>query len=94
MSVLQSVSSKMRDRANNLLQSARKKLHNRANKAYTKCFCIKAQFCDTRGDFIEVAVKIIIALVIGALVLGGLYLLWQNVIMPRVNTEVGEMFDR
>lgn len=77
-----------------VLQSIRSKLRDRANKTYTKCVCLKNRFCDTRGDFIEVAVKIIIGLVIGALVLGGLYLLWQNVVMPRVNTEVGEMFDR
>lgn len=47
-----------------------------------------------RGEgHIDTAVKIIIAVVIGALVLGGLYLLFSNVILPQLNSEVGDMMD-
>ena len=34
-----------------------------------------------------------IAVVIGALLMAGLVALFNNVIMPRVNTEVTELFD-
>ena len=47
-----------------------------------------------RGEgHIDTGVKIIIAVVIGALLLGGLYLLFSNVILPQLDTEVGDMMD-
>jgi hypothetical protein len=57
-------------------------------------FCqAKTRFFDTRGEgFIDTAVKIIIGVVIGALVLAGLVVLWNTVIMPRLNTEINGMF--
>jgi hypothetical protein len=61
----------------------------------TQCttISIKERICDTRGDgYIDTAIKIIVGVVIGALVLAGLILLWNNVIMPRLNTEVTSMF--
>jgi hypothetical protein len=69
-----------------------------ANKIMVKAMCAKgkavAALTDDTGDIqIELAVKIIIGVVIGALVLGGVYLLWSNVIMPRVNTEVNSLFN-
>lgn len=42
---------------------------------------------------ISTAVKMIIAVVIGALLLGGLYLLFSNVIFPQMNEEVDGMMD-
>ncbi len=42
---------------------------------------------------LDTGVKIIIAVVIGALVLGGLYLLFSNVILPQMNNEVDGMMD-
>jgi hypothetical protein len=53
----------------------------------------KTRFLDTRGDgHVDTATKIIIGVVIGALVLAGLVVLWNVVIMPRLNTEVTSMF--
>ena len=53
----------------------------------------KAKLTDTRGEgYIDTAVKIIIGVVVGALVLAGLILLWNQVIMPRLGTEVNNMF--
>ena len=40
----------------------------------------------------DVAVKIIIGVVIGALVLAGLVILWNTIIMPRLGTEITNMF--
>jgi hypothetical protein len=62
-------------------------------KAQLKKHEIKTKIFDTSGEGqIDTAVKIIIGVVIGALVLGGLVLLWNGVIMPRLNTEVNSMF--
>lgn len=53
----------------------------------------KAKLTDTTGEgYVDTAVKIIIALVIGGLLLAGLVALFNNVIMPRVETEVTNMF--
>ena len=43
--------------------------------------------------YVDSGVKILIAVVIGALLLAGLVWLFNEVIMPAVNTEVTEMFD-
>ncbi len=55
---------------------------------------LKARALDTTGEgYVDTAIKIIIAVVIGGLLMTGLVLLFNNVIMPRVNTEVTELFD-
>lgn len=54
----------------------------------------KARVLDTTGEgYVDTAIKIIIAVVIGGLLLAGLVLLFNNVIMPRVNDEVTDLFD-
>jgi hypothetical protein len=53
----------------------------------------KTKLTDTTGEgHVDVAVKIIIGVVIGALVLAGLVALWNTVIMPRLNGEINGMF--
>ena len=42
---------------------------------------------------IDTGVKIIIGIVIGALILGGLYALFATVILPKMNDEVDNMMD-
>lgn len=47
---------------------------------------------DKRGEgHIDVGVKIIIAVVIGALILGGLYALFAAVILPKLNSNIQKM---
>ena len=41
----------------------------------------------------QTGVKIIIGVVVGAVILGGLYALFNTVIIPRLNTEILEMFN-
>ena len=43
--------------------------------------------------YIDTGVKIIIGVVVGAVILGGLYALFNGVILPRLNTEIGNMFN-
>ena len=48
----------------------------------------------TRGEnFVDSGIKILIAVVIGALLLGGLYALFGDTIMPTVTQKVTEMFN-
>lgn len=42
---------------------------------------------------IDTGIKIIIGIVIGALILGGLYALFATVILPQMNDEVDQMMD-
>ena len=42
--------------------------------------------------YVDSGVKILIAVVIGALLLAGLYALFNTTIMPTVTTEVQDMF--
>ena len=42
---------------------------------------------------LSVGVKIIIAVVVGALVLGGLFALWKTVLLPKMQTRVEDMMD-
>lgn len=53
-----------------------------------------AMLAATRGEnFVDSGIKILIAVVIGALLLGGLYALFGDTIMPTVTEKVNDMFD-
>lgn len=43
--------------------------------------------------FVDSAVKILISVVIGALLLGGLYALFGDVILPTLTQRINEMFN-
>lgn len=48
----------------------------------------------TRAEaYVDTGVKILIAVVIGALLLGGLYALFNSTIMPTVTEKVNELFN-
>ena len=62
--------------------------------ARDKALALRARVLDTTGEgYVDSAVKIIIAVVIGGLLMTGLYALFNDVIMPKVNTEVTDLFD-
>lgn len=67
------------------------KIQNKANelviKARTTIENVKAE------GFIDTGVKIIIAVVVGAVILGGLYALFDNVILPTLETRINGMFN-
>ncbi|MBR3998029.1 MAG: hypothetical protein IKI93_06760 [Clostridia bacterium] len=49
---------------------------------------------NTRGEgYVDSGVKILIAVVIGALLLSGLYALFNNTIMPTVTTKITDLFN-
>ncbi len=49
---------------------------------------------DKKGEnYVDTAVKILIAIVIGALLLAGLYTLFGDVVMPTLTRRIQEMFN-
>lgn len=49
---------------------------------------------NNRGEgYIDTAVKILIAVVLGALLLTGLYALFGNVVMPTLTQRIKDMFN-
>ena len=67
------------------------KVQNKANAIMVKA---KTALENKKGEgYVDTGVKIIIAVVVGTVILGGLYALFDNVILPRLNTEIQEMFN-
>ena len=70
-----------------LFKKIQNKINGLAIRAKTTIENVKAE------GYVDTGVKIIIAVVVGAVILGGLYALFNTVIIPRLNTEIGEMFN-
>lgn len=71
---------------------------NTANNIAIKMQMAKANVADAltneRGEnYVDSGVKILIAVVLGALLLAGLYTLFGDVIMPTLTERIEEMFD-
>ena len=72
-----------------------KKFINKINEKAT-AVAIKAQTTldNVKGEgYIDTGVKIIIGVVVGAVILGGLYALFGDIILPTLETEIEGMFD-
>lgn len=55
---------------------------------------VKIAINNDRGEgYIDTAVKILIAVVLGALLLAGLYALFGEVVMPTLEERIKEMFN-
>ena len=64
------------------------------NKANSLSVSAKTTLANAKAEgYIDTGVKIIIGVVVGAVILGGLYALFNTVIIPRLNTEILEMFN-
>ena len=72
-----------------------KKFFNKVQtKANELAIRAKSTLDNARAEgYIDTGVKIIIGVVVGAVILGGLYALFNTIIIPRLNTEIGEMFN-
>ena len=63
------------------------------NKLSTIATRTKTALANNRGEgYVDTGVKILIAVIIGALLLAGLYTLFNTTIMPTVTTKVTELF--
>ena len=75
-------------------KNVKEKVTNRAAKVKAKAVTLWAVAACNRGEnYVDSGVKILIAVVIGALLLGGLYALFGDTIMPTVTKKVEEMFE-
>ena len=68
-----------------------KKFANKVKSAF--CSVKTAVVSQTAEGYVDSGVKILIAVVIGALLLGGLYLLFNGTIMPTVTTKITGLFN-
>ena len=70
-----------------LFNKFQNKMNGLAIRAKTTIENVKAE------GYVDTGVKIIIAVVVGAVILAGLYALFNTVIIPRLNTEIQGMFN-
>ena len=72
-----------------------KKFFNKVqNKANELAIRAKTTLDNAKAEgYIDTGVKIIIGVVVGAVILGGLYALFDNVILPTLETRIDGMLD-
>ena len=67
------------------------KVQNKANELAIRA---KTTLDNAKAEgYIDTGVKIIIGVVVGAVILGGLYALFDGVILPTLETRIDGMFD-
>ena len=72
----------------------KKIINSITNKINSIAVSAKTAISNTRGEgYVDSGVKILIAVVIGALLLGGLYTLFDDTIMPTVTTKIQNLFN-
>jgi len=72
-----------------------KKLVNKVNDKITeKAVMVQTLLRSQRGEgFVDTAIKILISVVIGGLVLGGLYALFGETVLPTLKQRIQDMFN-
>ena len=66
-------------------------LKNKANAVFISA---KTAISNSTGEgYIDTGVKIIIGVVIGGVILAGLYTLFNGTIIPTLTTKIGNMFN-
>ena len=72
----------------------KKIINSITNKFNTLAVSAKTAIANTRAEgYVDSGVKILIAVVIGALLLTGLYTLFEDTIMPTVTTKIQNLFN-
>ena len=71
----------------------RKFFNSIKDKANTAVITVKTAIASKRAEgYVDTGVKILIAVVIGALLLAGLYALFNSTIMPTVTNKITSLF--
>ncbi|KUO66659.1 MAG: hypothetical protein APF84_03335 [Gracilibacter sp. BRH_c7a] len=72
-----------------------KKLVNKVNDKITeKAVMVQTLLRSQRGEgFVDTAIKILMSVVIGGLVLGGLYALFGETVLPTLKQRIQDMFN-
>ena len=72
----------------------KKIINSIANKFNALAVRTQTAIANTRGEgYVDSGVKILIAVVIGALLLAGLYTLFNGTIMPTVTRKIQDLFN-
>ena len=72
----------------------KKIINSITNKINSIAVSAQTAIANTRGEgYVDSGVKILIAVVIGALLLTGLYTLFDDTIMPTVTTKIQNLFN-
>ena len=72
----------------------KKLINSIKNKCNSAIISAKTAIESTSGEgYIDTGVKIIIGVVIGGVILAGLYALFNTTIIPTLTTKIGEMFN-
>ena len=72
----------------------KKIINSITNKLNSLAVSAQTAIANTRGEgYVDSGGKILIAVVIGALLLGGLYTLFDDTIMPTVTTKIQNLFN-
>ena len=72
----------------------KKIINSITNKLNSIAVRTQTALANTRGEgYVDSGVKILIAVVIGALLLSGLYALFNTTIMPTVTTKIQSLFN-
>ena len=71
----------------------KKRIRNLKERASGRIFAGNMALKEQKGEgFVDTAIKILMAVVIGALVLAGLYALFDETVLPTLTRRVQEMF--
>ena len=71
----------------------KKRIRNLRNSVSGRIFAGYMALKEQKGEgFVDTAIKILLAVVIGALVLAGLYALFDETVLPTLTRRVQEMF--
>lgn len=81
------------------MNKIRKAINDFSLKLYVKAVSLKDSAVEavtnTEGDaYIDTVVKILIAVVVGALILWGLYALMEDVVMEELEDKISELFNK
>ena len=72
----------------------KKRIGNLRNNVSGRIFAGYMALKEQKGEgFVDTAIKILMAVVIGALVLAGLYTLFDETVLPTLTRRVQEMFN-
>ena len=72
----------------------KKLINSIKNKANSAIISTKTAIESTAGEgYVDTGVKIIVGVVIGGVILAGLYTLFDGTVIPTLTTKIGNMFN-
>lgn len=84
----------MKKLARKIINKANEMIAKEMVKATAMLFKSRTLLSSQRGEgFVDTAIKILMAVVIGALVLGGLYALFGETVLPTLKQRIVDMFN-